>query len=175
MMINRALDLHGRTGHADPSAMHRSLLAYYETNIAVHTTMFPGCETMLDGLAARGVRIALVTNKLENLARSLLAEMGLTERFATIIGGDTMGPGRNKPAPDQLHEMIDRLGGGNAVYVGDTSYDTRAAQAAGLPCVAVDFGFMDVPLTELGATAVISHFDDLIPVLERIGAERETP
>jgi len=168
MMLDRALALNGRTD-GDPKAMHRSLIAYYEANIAVHTKLFPGGEAMLDGLADRGVRIALVTNKLEHLARKLLGELRLTDRFDIIIGGDTLGPGRSKPAPDLLHEMIARLGGGSAAYVGDTTYDTRAASAAGLPCVAVDFGFMDVPLADLGATAVISHFDELIPTLETIG------
>ena len=42
---------------------------------------------------------------------------------------------------------------------------TGAARAAGLPCVAVSFGFNDKPVHELGAEAVIDHFDALVPML----------
>ena len=66
--------------------------------------------------------------------------------------------------------MIGRAGGGRAAYVGDTTFDTRAATAAGLPCVAVSFGFNDLPPDELGAAAVIDHFDELIPTLQRLGS-----
>ncbi|MET0250919.1 MAG: HAD hydrolase-like protein [Novosphingobium sp.] len=62
--------------------------------------------------------------------------------------------------------MIARCGGGPAAFVGDTRYDVLAARAAGVPCVAVTFGFSDVPPHELGADAVIDHFDELVPILE---------
>jgi phosphoglycolate phosphatase len=168
-MLERALSL---TGEALPreevSELHRKLVDFYADNIAVHSRLYPGGEAMLDGLAARGVKIAVVTNKLEHLARKVLEELGLLDRFATLIGGDTMGPGRAKPQPDQLHEMIARLGGGRAAYVGDTTYDTLAARAAGLPCVAVSFGFNDLPPEELGAAVVIDHYDQLIPALQAL-------
>jgi phosphoglycolate phosphatase len=123
---------------------------------------------MLDGLAARGVRLAVMTNKFERFAVQVLDALGLASRFYAIIGGDTLGPGRAKPEPDQLHEMVARGGGGRAAYVGDTTFDTLAASAAGMPCVAVGFGFNDRPLHDLGATATIDHFDALIGVLERL-------
>lgn len=169
MMLDRALARTGGADGLDTAAMHRDLLAYYEANIAVHTRHFPGGEAMLYALEQQGVQLALVTNKLESLARLLLEELGLTQRFATIIGGDTLGRGRAKPAPDLLYEMMDRLGGGPAAYVGDTTFDTRAARAAGLPCVAVSFGFNDLPVHELGADAVIDHYDELVPALLSLG------
>lgn len=168
MMLDRALAATGGPDGIDRDGLHRELIAFYSANIAVHTRLFPGGEAMLDALDEHGVKIALVTNKLESLARTLLEELGLTKRFATIIGGDTLGPGRGKPAPDLLHLMLERLGEGRAAYVGDTTYDTGAARAAGLPCVAVSFGFNDVPVDELGADAVIGHFDELVPALLRL-------
>ena len=45
----------------------------------------------------------------------------------------------------------------------------EALRAAGIPCVALTFGFSDRPADQLGATALIDHFDDLIPALERLG------
>ncbi|MBC2666600.1 HAD-IA family hydrolase [Novosphingobium flavum] len=172
-MLDRALAITGGPlPEAEVQSLHADLVAFYRANIAVHSRLFPGGEEMLAALEARGVRLAVVTNKLESLAVRLLEELGLAPRLAAIIGGDTLGPGRAKPAPDLLHEMVARLGGGKAAYVGDTSFDTRAAQAAGLPCVAVRFGFADAPLESLGADAVIDHFEELLPALEHLAARR---
>lgn len=168
-MLNRALAVTGGgLPEEEIASLHRDLIAFYDQNIAVHTTLFPGGAEMLDALATEGVRIAVVTNKLEQLAVKVLGELGLSPRFCTIIGGDTLGPGRAKPARDLLDEMIVRAGGGKAAYVGDTTYDTGAARAAGIPCVAVSFGFNDLPVHELGADAVIDHFDELVPALHTL-------
>jgi phosphoglycolate phosphatase len=173
-MLERALKLTGGYQESELGPLYHELLRFYEANIAVHTHPYPGAIRMLDALAEQGVKLAVVTNKFEAFATQVLGELDLTDRFYTVIGGDTLGPGRAKPARDQMDEMIARglaLGsGGRAAYVGDTSYDTRAAQAAGIPCVAVSFGFNDVPVDELGANAVIDHFDQLIPALARLQA-----
>jgi len=170
MLANALLATGGAVEDARFEELHDALLTFYEANIAVETRLYPGGAAMLDELAARGVKIAVVTNKLERFARKIFGELGLTERFYTVIGGDTLGPGRAKPRPDLLHLMLERAGiEGRAAYVGDTTYDTRAASAADLPCIAVSFGFNDLPVYELGAAAVIDHFDQLVPALERIG------
>ena len=148
--------------------LQRRLLDHYEANIAVHTRPFPGALDALDTLAARGVRVAIVTNKLERLARLVLGELDLTARFDTIIGGDSLGPGGAKPSPAPIHAMIERCGGGRAAFVGDSIYDIAAGQAAGIPTVAVSFGFLQQPVAELGADAVIDGYDELIPTLERL-------
>ena len=167
-MLERALDLTGGTDKAAFEPLYRELLAFYTANIAVHSRLYPGGEAMLDELAAQGVKLAVVSNKIESLTRKLLEELGLTARFSAIIGGDTLGPGRAKPARDMIDEMIGRLGGGRAAFVGDTTYDIGAARAADVPCVAVSFGFNDKPAHQLGADAVIDHFAELIPTLMRL-------
>lgn len=169
-MLERALEESGGSSAELVDTLLPEFMRFYTDNIATHSCLFPGGEAMLDGLAARGVKLAVVTNKLEALGVRLLDELGLSRRFFTIIGGNTLGPGRAKPAPDLLLEMVARAGGGRAAFVGDTTYDTRAATAAGMPCVAVSFGFNDLPPAELGATAIIDHYDELIPALEMLGA-----
>jgi len=161
LMLERALKLTGGMT-ADFDGLYAELLAFYSANIAVHTCLYPGGEGMLRALEERGVRLAVATNKPERLALQLMDELGLAARFATIIGGDTLGPGRSKPEPDMLHEMVARCGGGRAAFVGDSSFDTRAARAANLPSVAVSFGFNDLPVAELGADLVIDHYDELV-------------
>jgi len=142
------------------------MLDHYAANIAVHTQPYPGLAEAMDRLAERGVRLAICTNKREALARSLLDQLRLTSRFAAIIGGDTLGPNRLKPLPDLLLEMVARAGGGRTIFLGDTDNDTRAAQAAGIPSIAVSFGFVPCTAEELGADAGIDHYDELVPLLE---------
>ena len=169
-MLVRALEeTGGMVEQARLDALHLDLVDWYEDHIAAETRLFPGGEAMIEGLVQRGARLAVVTNKLERLAVKLLGELGLSPRFYTVIGGDTLGPGRAKPNPDLLHLMVERAGGGVPAFVGDTTYDTRAAAAAGMPCVAVSFGFCDLPPHDLGADAVIDHYDELIPALTRLG------
>ncbi|MDE2302878.1 MAG: HAD-IA family hydrolase [Sphingomonadales bacterium] len=173
-MLDAALARSGGTEGLDVDALHRALIAWYQGHIAVHTRLFDGGMAMLDALAARGVRLAVVTNKLESLARQLFEELGLASRFFAILGGDTLGPGRGKPKPDLLFEMLRRAGvpPAAAAYVGDTAYDTGAARAAGMACVVVRFGFNRGAADALGGDAVIGHFDELVPALERLGRGR---
>ncbi|MCW3836260.1 HAD hydrolase-like protein [Sphingomonas canadensis] len=162
------------SGHCDEALVRRlfpELLAFYEANIARHTRPFPGLLDAMAQLDAAGAQIAIVTNKFEYLAVRLVAELGMTDRFATVIGGDTMGRGNAKPSPLPIREMIARCGGGRAAFVGDSEFDTGAARNAGIPSIAVSFGFLTGPVEELGADAVIGHYDELVPVLEALGAQ----
>jgi phosphoglycolate phosphatase len=165
LMLRRALALTGGEHGVDQEVLFAQLLGFYEANIAVQTALYPGAEVMLDALEAMGTRIAVVTNKREAMTLRLFDALGLTSRFHCIIGA---GRYPLKPAPDALHAMVAQLGGGAAAFVGDTTFDTGAARAAGLPSVAVSFGFCDAAPHELGADAVIDHFDELIPALHQI-------
>ena len=165
------------TGGCSDEELHRlykRLLAFYEANIAVHTQPFPGAIEAIEALEALGVQLAIVTNKFESLAEKLLRELNLRDRFATLIGGDTMGPGNAKPSAVPIHEMIARCGGGSSAFVGDSIYDILAAKNAGVPSIAVSFGFLMQPVEELGADAVIDGYDSLIPALARLSATSST-
>ena len=168
-MLERALEL---TGGALPDAEFETafgaLLGHYEEHIADHTVPYPGCLDTLDALLARGCKLAVITNKIEVYSRKLLDALGMTSRFAAILGGDTLGPGRAKPAPDMIDTAILTCGGGSFAMVGDSTYDVRAARNARVPVVALSFGYNDLPAAELGADAVIDHYDELIGALERL-------
>jgi phosphoglycolate phosphatase len=138
-----------------------AFIDHYTQHIADHSQPFPGTEAMLDRFAAEGWRLAICTNKLEPLARSLLDQLGLSWRFATIAGQDTFG--FKKPDPRLLFETV-RLAGGvpqHAIMVGDSGFDIDAAKAAAMPVIAVTFGYSPIPVAELGADAVIDHLDRL--------------
>ena len=112
-------------------------------------------------LRGAGWRQAVCTNKIESLATLLIARLGIAGRFAFVCGQDTFGVG--KPDPKPLLETIAASGGARerAIMVGDSSADIKTARAAGLPVIAVDFGYSDAPVAELGPDRVISHFDQL--------------
>lgn len=159
------------TGDSSPDLIAELLpqhSAYYLAHLTDHTRPFPGAVAAIEALVAKGVRLAIATNKREAISRELLAHFGLLDRFAVVIGGDTLGPERMKPKPDPLHEMVARAGGGRAAFVGDSRFDVAAAKAANMPVVACAFGFAHEPVETLGADAVIAHFDDLLPTLERL-------
>ena len=164
-MLDRALTLTGGADGIDIAPLFAQLLDHYVANIAVHTRLYPGAAEMLDALDAAGVKAAVVTNKREPMARKLFDALGLTPRFACIIGA---GRYALKPAPDALLAMAAQLDGGAAAFVGDTTFDIGAARAAGMPSVAVSFGYCDAPARDLGADVVIDHFDQLIPALARL-------
>ncbi len=169
-MLERALL---RTGGPVPpprfEELAADLLDHYGAHIADNTVPYDGCLEALDALSARGCKLAVCTNKVEALARELIERLGMSSRFACILGGDTMGPGRAKPAPDMIEEAIARCGGGRFAMVGDSTYDTMAAKAANVPVVALSFGYNDLPAKELGADVVIDHYRELLPALERLG------
>ncbi|MDF2493193.1 HAD-IA family hydrolase [Sphingomonas sp.] len=167
-MLAQGLAATGGGDDALLDRLHQVLLTYYEANIYVHSVPFPGAVQALDDLAARGAKVAVVTNKLERFALEVLRDAELLDRLTCVIGGDTLGPGKSKPAPDPIQEMIRRAGGGTAAFVGDSIYDVAAAHAARIPAVACRFGFLMQPVEELGADAIIDHFDELVPVLDKL-------
>ncbi|HKX87792.1 MAG TPA: phosphoglycolate phosphatase [Sphingopyxis sp.] len=162
-MLEEGLRASGGAPDGAVERLYPELLRFYEADIAGKSRLFPGVIAALDRLDALGVRAAVVTNKAEHLARLLLAEFDLADRMATIIGGDTLAT--RKPSPEPIDAMVARCGGGRAVFVGDSIYDVTAAKNAGVPSIAVSFGFLDRPAGELGADHVIDHFDELVPLL----------
>lgn len=167
-MLEQALVATGGIPGGDFPRLYRELIAYYEAHIADISRPFPGVVAALDRLDAMGVRYAVVTNKFEAMARRLLGDLGLAARMVTIIGGDTLGPGKAKPSPAPVQAMIEQCGGGRTAFVGDSIYDVQAARGAGATSVAVSFGFLHQPIDELGADHIIDHYDELLPLLARL-------
>lgn len=167
-MLKQALAQQGGVEGEESRRLYKVMLAYYGKNYAVHTRPYPHAEQVLDELAQCGVRLAVVTNKFEEFACGVLGSLGLADRFDCIIGGDTMGKGRAKPAPDPIIEARKRCGGGRIVFVGDSSYDMASACAAKVPFVAACYGYCDRTPEEFAADAAIEGLDQLVPALRRL-------
>jgi phosphoglycolate phosphatase len=161
-MIGRGLAAEDRK--LDPAEVDRlvaDFIDYYAAHIADHSRPFPGLDAALDALAAEGFRFAVCTNKLEWLSLRLLDAFDLSNRFAAICGADTFG--LRKPDPELLRLTLARAGGSRerAVMVGDSLNDIASARAAGIPVVAVDYGYTETPVGELGPDRVISTLGEL--------------
>jgi phosphoglycolate phosphatase len=161
-MIERGLaEENVELSRGDVDRLLEDFIADYASRIAELSRPFPGLEDALDRLAAAGCNFAICTNKLEWLSVRLIGELGLTARFAAICGQDTFKV--QKPDPEIVWRTLARAGGdpARAVMVGDSATDIDAARGAGIPVVAVDFGYTEIPVAELAPDRVISHFAEL--------------
>ncbi len=167
-MIERAYALRSRK--LSPDELERLaaiFLAHYSERIPGTSRPYPGVVEAIARHEADGFTFAICTNKPEALAVRLVEGLGLGGHFSAICGADTF-PFR-KPDPRHLIETIARAGGKGeaAVMVGDSRTDITTAKSAGIPVVAVDFGYTDRPVREFEPSIVISHYDELTPGLTR--------
>lgn len=152
----------------DSKRLFEAFLADYNANIAIDTAPFPSCLDVLDRLAARGATLVVATNKRTDLSTNLMNSLGISGRFAAIVGPDIVSA--NKPDGAHIREAVLKVGGdpAKAVMVGDSTTDTRAAKNANIPCILVSFGYSDVPLAEMGGDITIDHYDAFEPALAQL-------
>ena len=168
-LIKRGFAASGATLEPDAlEALFADFLKHYNAHIVVRSRLYPGVNKALAAFARAGWRQAVCTNKTESSAKLLLAKLGIAGRFAFVCGQDTFGVG--KPDPKPLLETVAAAGGASerAIMVGDSGTDIETARAAGVPVIAVDFGYADVPVKELGPDRVISHFDELMAACDAL-------
>jgi len=171
LMIARGFNAQGRV--LSPNKLEQlfnDFVAHYSEHLADRSLPFPGVADALDLLAARGCSLAVCTNKLEALSVRLLGRLELSDRFAAICGQDTFG--MQKPDPEILRRTIGVVGGKpeTTVMIGDSIADIRTARAAGVPVIAVDFGYSERPIAEFGPDRTISHFSELPAAIAAISS-----
>jgi phosphoglycolate phosphatase len=159
-------------GGAAPDNLEPQLalfLEHYLAHIADQSQPFPGAIAALDALEADGAAIAICTNKREAWARALFAALGLSDRFAAIVGADTVGVA--KPDPRPVFAALEGTGRARGVFVGDSDTDIRAAEAAGMPSIAALFGYGPLDLSEK-AFAVFSAYAEAPALIRRAALSR---
>ncbi|MBO9661524.1 phosphoglycolate phosphatase [Dokdonella sp.] len=140
----------------------RAFAAAYAATNGRRTRFYPGVVEGLDAFRALGLRLACVTNKPQAPTDALLAQFGLDRYFEFALGGDVL-PQR-KPQPEPLLHAAQRLGvaADACLMLGDSANDARAARAAGMPVVLVDYGYTEGrPIGDIDCDAVISSFAEL--------------
>jgi phosphoglycolate phosphatase len=156
---------------SDPEfeALRQRLLMVYRDNLSTLTRPFPGMEPLLETLEARGLNWGIVTNKPAWLTEPLLQDLGLFERAACIVSGDTLGERKPHPAP-MLHACAQAGSApGQCVYIGDAQRDIEAGNKAGMYTLVALFGYLqatDAPHS-WGASGCISEPAELLAWLDR--------
>jgi phosphoglycolate phosphatase len=115
-------------------------LHHYGEHPADRSVLFKDARPVLEELKRRGFAVGICTNKETELSHTVLAAMELDGFVDAVVGADAVA--NRKPDPEHLRAILDALGArpGEAVYVGDTAIDARAARAAGVRCAMVQWG-----------------------------------
>ena len=142
-------------------------LELYADAPCVETRLFDGMDALLDGLDAQRIPWGVVTNKAERLARPIISALGLAERCACVIGGDTAA--RPKPFPDPLLHACAHTGvePARCLYIGDDIRDIVAGKAAGMGTVAAAYGYLGSaePIDAWQADVIIQHPLEILTLL----------
>jgi len=127
----------------------------YRGRITAESRPFEGCLETLDALAAAGAILTVATNKRTDLSLALLDALGMTGRFAAVVGADRAPAA--KPDGRHIRFAIEAAGGNpdRAIMVGD------GARNAGVPVIAMTFGYTDVHASKLGADVVLDRYADM--------------
>jgi N-acetyl-D-muramate 6-phosphate phosphatase len=151
------------------AALQRRFLEIYAARLSAETRLFEGMDRVLEQLASRGLAVGIVTNKPARLTEPLLGNLGLRERFACIVSGDSL-PER-KPHPLPMLHAADLAGAApeECLYVGDAERDVQAAHAAGMRALVATYGYLgeDEDWRMWGADGFIERPLDLIAWLGR--------
>lgn len=129
-------------GHPDFDPLREIFLDYYARNICVHTRLFGDTDKLIQELERRGLPWGIVTNKPHRFTVPLMQALGYAERAACLISGDTCT--RAKPHPDPLLKACEiiEVPATEGLYLGDDLRDMQAANAAGMPGIIANYGYI---------------------------------
>lgn len=137
-------------------------LAAYDRHLDAGSILYPGAAATLARLAAQGIALGCVTNKLERFTHPILQHLGIADHFGVVIGGDTLATRKPDPAP--VRHALAQLGATpeQALLVGDSATDIQAGRAAGCLVICVRYGYNHgLDLHRLGAAAIIDKLTDV--------------
>ena len=146
-----------------------AFLAHYEAGLLQATRPFDGVEAMLAALEESGTPWGIVTNKATRFTAPIVAGLGLAQRAAVVVCGDTTP--HSKPHPEPLFAAARAMGlpPEHVAYVGDDLRDAQAAQAAGMPMIAATWGYLGLgePVEAWGADVVADAPSDVLAWLQQ--------
>lgn len=162
VMIENALKLREiEASNEKMEELFEVFLDFYGRNICRRSRFFPGAKRIMDELLGGGTALAVCTNKPQEMSDELFRRLKSTHRFRAVVGAGSVPA--HKPDAVHLLAAIARAGGkvDTAVLVGDSDVDAATAKVAGVPMIAVSFGYSETPAAELGADAVIDDLGEL--------------
>lgn len=127
---------------ADRLKLHLEYLDRYEQSVCVNSVVFPGLLELLDELDSNGRPWGIVTNKPRRMTEPLVAKLGLADRAACVVSGDTLPQRKPDPAPLLYASRLAGVPAAQSVYVGDAERDIAAGRAAGMATIAATYGYI---------------------------------
>jgi phosphoglycolate phosphatase len=157
-------------GHERYAELAQRFLDHYGNAVCAGTVLFPGMDSLLQGLELRGIPWGVVTNKTSRFTLPLLTALGVTERAACIVSGDSAPRPKPHPDPLLLAAELARVAPARCVYVGDDLRDVQAAHAAGMRAVVAAYGYLGegTRIEEWGGDHLIDRADELLGLLDRL-------
>jgi phosphoglycolate phosphatase len=140
--------------------------AEYQIHWADNTRPYPGIPELLDALTAKAVKIAVLSNKADDLTNMCVTKLLSQWRFTQVAGAKPSVP--NKPDPTAALQIARQIGISPAqfIYLGDSDIDMNTANKAGMFAIGAGWGFRsEQELLGAGAKAVIKHPDELVKYL----------
>jgi phosphoglycolate phosphatase len=126
----------------DYEELREAFLAHYAACLAETTVLFAGVAELLDALDQRGMAWGIVTNKFARFTEPVVNALALAARAATVVSGDTTPHPKPHPAP-LLHAANGlRVSPSRCMYVGDDLRDIVAGNAAGMPTIVAEYGYI---------------------------------
>ncbi|NQY75335.1 MAG: HAD-IA family hydrolase [Candidatus Margulisbacteria bacterium] len=121
--------------------LRASYLYYYSQNLVNKTKPYPGIKELLSWLKEKGLTLAILTNKREDLSLEILECHDMVGYFDIVAGEDTYHV--RKPDPKGLLTLMDQLGGDKdtTLFVGDGDTDIKVSQNGGIKVIAVTYGY----------------------------------
>jgi 2-phosphoglycolate phosphatase len=159
---------------ADPETLLRlqqRFLEIYRGALSRETRLFPGMDAVLQALAGWQIKCGIVTNKAAWLTDPLLAELGLRERFACVVSGDTVAERKPHPLPLIHAAALAEVSPSECIYVGDAERDVQAAHSAAMPALVANYGYLraDEDSSAWGGDGYLNRPLDLLDWLEASG------
>ena len=155
------------TKHPDFIALRDEFFANYEKALCVHSKLFDGMEHLLHQLESAQLPWGIVTNKSERFTNPLIKLMGLSQRSASTVSGDTTPHSKPHPEPILHAARIANLDPNKSLYVGDDIRDVIAGKAAGMKTVAAAYGYCgcEEPPEAWGADFIIHTPQELLQII----------
>jgi phosphoglycolate phosphatase len=148
---------------AETAAALEAFRRHYARVNGRRTRLYPGVPELLATLAARGLKMAVVTNKATAFTLPLLAQFGIAPYFGATVCGDTL-PVR-KPDPAMIEHACDQLGikSEESLMIGDSANDALAARAAGAPVLLVTYGYSEgAPVDAIDCDGLLSSASQIL-------------
>ncbi|HEJ8622949.1 TPA: phosphoglycolate phosphatase [Klebsiella michiganensis] len=156
---------HDDIPQAEQQAILRKLFDRYYGEVAEEGSfLFPAVADTLGALHAKGLPLALVTNKPTPFVAPILASLDIAKYFTVVIGGDDVK--NKKPHPEPLLLVAENLGLAPAelLFVGDSRNDIQAAKAAGCSSIGLTYGYnYGEPISLSEPDYIFDQFNELLP------------